>query len=157
MTQFGEPSTGSLVKPAELISHLIVVRPTGYKTEVNTSLGVKDAVEVDIDDIETGESYEGGLLFNGALIGAFKGAIGTQLLGRIVLGQAKPGQSPPYLFESATSVAADVSRASDFLTAKVSGSFSPPATAVSEPVAQPTPEQIAAFLAQQAAQQTQPA
>lgn len=148
---FGEPSTGSTIKAEELKDHLIVVRPTGHEEGINTVHGVKDAVRVDIDDVETGETYEGALFFQGNLIGSFKGAVGTQLLGRIVTGQAKPGQNAPYLFQSATANQADVQRATAFLTAKTAGSFAqPPAEApapAGAPAAAPTPEQIAAGLA----------
>lgn len=146
---FSEPSTGSVVKAEELTGHLLIVRPLAHRDGINTVHGVKDAVEVDIDDVDTGESYAGALFFQGNLIGSFKGAIGTQLLGRITRGQAKAGQTAPFLFQSATSAQSDVDKATAFLTAKAQGSFAQPAASGS-----PTPEQIAAFLAAQAASQS---
>jgi hypothetical protein len=99
---FQQPRENSAAPLDEMIGALCLFVVHAYKTGINTSFGDdKDAVEVDLhclDGRHGGEVFPGALLFQGALIGALKGAAGGDpVLGRLGQGQAKPKQNPPYV------------------------------------------------------------
>ncbi len=114
---FAPPAQGGdTAKPADLAGHLLIVKPNDYRTGILTSFGEKDAVSVDLVDLddvdpdtgEVGHQYHGALWFSGALVGSCKNQIGTLVLARMSQGTAKAGQSPPWLLADATTDAAAV-------------------------------------------------
>jgi hypothetical protein len=151
-------------KAEELLGHLLIVKPLEYRTGIATTFGETDAIDCDVDDIETGMSHAC-LFFQGFLVGSFKGGIGKTFLGIIVKGIAKPSQSPPFQFESKTGDPAAVARAERFQTLRAAGGFSAPQAVTAPPAATPpavnldnlSPEQSAALLAQLQAGASQPA
>lgn len=134
-TPFEAPASieGSSVRPADLNGHLLIIKPLEYKTGIATQLGVAEAVEVDLVDLDTNEEHKSVLFFNIALRNALKPNIGKQVLARIGQGTAKPGKSAPWILVNATDNQADIDKA----TAYLAGQVAAPAPAV-------TPAQIAA-------------
>src|ERR1035438_2478230 len=98
---FQQPSQGDQVKVADLLGSLTLIWARDYREDVTTAYGPADAVAVDIHVLEGpkgGEKFENTLLFQRALIGSLRSAIGGEpVLARIGQGVAKPGQSQPYI------------------------------------------------------------
>jgi len=77
------------------------------------------------------------------MVGALKGRVGQKVLAHLGQGQAKPGQSAPWVLEDASGDAGAVAQAEAYL-ASLSDGFTPPA-AVTKPAPAPsTPEQFSA-------------
>jgi len=113
---FVSPSSSEIgPKPADLQGHLLIITPTAYKTGITTSLGEAEAIECDVVDLDTDEQHFSVLFFNVALRSALKPNIGSQVLARIGQGIAKPGKSAPWILLDATTDAADVKKATDFI------------------------------------------
>jgi len=113
---FVSPSSSEIgPKPADLQGHLLIITPTSYKTGITTSLGEAEAIECDVVDLDTDEQHYSVLFFNVALRSALKPNIGSQVLARIGQGIAKPGKSAPWILLDATTDAADVKKATDFI------------------------------------------
>lgn len=147
MTAFAAPASleGSSVKPADLNGHLCIFKPTAYKENIETSLGKAEAVELDVIDLDTNTEHKNVLFFNVALRSALKPNIGKQVLARVGQGVAKPGKSAPWILVNASDNAADVAKATAYLTQVVA-----PATSQAAPTADAKPEitpEIAALLA----------
>ena len=137
-TPFEAPASmeSSSVRPADLNGHLLIIKPLEYKTGIATQLGVAEAIEVDIVDLDTNEEHTSVLFFNIALRNALKPNIGKQVLARIGQGTAKPGKSAPWILLNATENADDVAKA----TAYLAGQVAAPAPAVAPNVVpQPSP------------------
>lgn len=84
---------------------LLVVEPTSIETDIQTSFGAADAVKANVYVITgpgTSEDYDDCLVFPKLLASQLKGQIGHKVVGRLGQGQAKPGQSAPWLLEAAT-------------------------------------------------------
>jgi hypothetical protein len=113
---FVSPSSSEIgPKPADLQGHLLIITPTAYKTGITTSLGEAEAIECDVVDLDTNDEHFSVLFFNVALRSALKPNIGSQVLARIGQGIAKPGKSAPWILLDATTDAADVKKATDFI------------------------------------------
>jgi hypothetical protein len=115
---FQQPSQGDQVKVADLLGSLTLIWARDYREDVTTAYGPADAVAVDIhvlDGPQGGEKFENTLLFQRALIGSLRSAIGGEpVLARIGQGVAKPGQSPPYILLPYTP--ADEALATSYMT-----------------------------------------
>lgn len=156
---FQQPSQGGdQVKVPELIGALVLVYVREYRENITTSYGLSDAIAADVhvlDGPKAGESFENTLIFQKALIGALRGAIGGDpVLGRIGQGVAKPGQSAPYILQPFT--AQDAAVATAWINSRPK--FQPAAAPapVAAPVA-PVPPQAAAPAAVPAAATPSPA
>ena len=114
------------MKPADLQGHLLIIKPTGYKTGIQTSLGEAEAIEVDLVDLDTKEEHTSVLFFNVALRSALKPNIGKSVLARIGQGVAKPGKSAPWILIDATTDPLAVAKATAFLAGS---SIAPPVEA----------------------------
>lgn len=128
---FGQPnattgSTPQFVQPASSAGldlnanegALLMLTPTGAQDAVNTAYGTTSAVEADVvilDGPNQGEQIEGALIFPKVLQSQLKKYIGTGqiALGRLGKGQAKPGQSAPWMLQDFTE--GDAKLAQDFL------------------------------------------
>lgn len=121
MSQRDEFDTaGSYVAIKDLLGELVLFTPTEYIEEVKTDYGVKDAVMSDLVVLSRGcEEFRDSMIFQGSLIGALKRKIGTgrKLLGRIGKGEAKKGQSAPFILEAPS--AEDQQIARDYLAGRV--------------------------------------
>lgn len=132
---FSAPSSNTeSVKVADLNGHLLILEAIEYKTGIPTVHGDADAIEVRINDLDTGYTHDSVLFFNVALKNALKTKIGQKVLARIGQGAAKPGKSAPWILVDATGDADAVAKANAF----IAGS---PATAVASAPA-PAPANI---------------
>ncbi|UAJ15460.1 hypothetical protein SEA_PUPPERS_29 [Gordonia phage Puppers] len=114
---FGRPSGpgGDQIK-ADL-NQALLIRPTSFRSQMNTRLGPKDAVEADWI-VLTGENQgavrNSSLVFNGPLVRDFKKALDTPgqkfIVGVLVLGEATPGQNAPYILAEPTDEVMDLAR-----------------------------------------------
>jgi len=114
---FVAPSSNSSesVKVADLDGHLLILEPIEYKTGIATVHGDADAIEVRINDLDTGFTHESVLFFNVALKNALKTKIGHKVLARIGQGVAKPGKSAPWILLDATGDSEAVAKANAFI------------------------------------------
>jgi hypothetical protein len=132
---FSAPSSNTeSVKVADLNGHLLILEAIEYKTGIPTVHGDADAIEVRINDLDTGYSHESVLFFNVALKNALKTKIGQKVLARIGQGQAKAGKSAPWILIDATGDAEAVAKANAFIAGT-------PAVAAA-PAAAPAPANI---------------
>jgi hypothetical protein len=105
---FNDPAAGSGVKITEFDGRLLLVTPVGYEEEVDTVHGKKDAVRANVVVIDekaptASERHDDVLIFQGNLIGATKRYVGKgMVVGRLGLGEAKPGKNAPWLLNTAT-------------------------------------------------------
>ena len=103
---FQQPHQGDQVKVAELLGCLVLVYARELREDVATTYGPSDAIVVDIhvlDGGKGGEKFENTMLFQKALIGSLRSAIGGEpVLGRVGQGVNKPGQSAPYILQPFT-------------------------------------------------------
>jgi hypothetical protein len=113
---FSAPSSNNeSVKVADLNGHLLILEALEYKTGIPTVHGDADAIEVRINDLDTGFNHESVLFFNVALKNALKTKIGQKVLARIGQGTAKPGKSAPWILVDATGDADAVAKANAFI------------------------------------------
>jgi hypothetical protein len=113
---FSAPSNNTeSVKVADLNGHLLILEPIEYKTGIPTVHGDADAIEVRINDLDTGFNHDSVLFFNVALKNALKNKIGQKVLARIGQGTAKPGKSAPWILVDATGDADAVAKANAFI------------------------------------------
>jgi hypothetical protein len=139
---FQQPSQGDQVKIAELLGCLVLIWVRELREEIQTAYGPSDAIAADLhvlDGAKGGEKFENTLIFQKALIGSLRGAIGGEpVLGRISQGIAKPGQSAPYILTSFTDADAAVAtgyiqRMAKPFQAPASPNPNPPAAAAAQP------------------------
>lgn len=113
---FSAPSSNNeSVKVADLNGHLLILEALEYKTGIPTVHGDADAIEVRINDLDTGYTHDSVLFFNVALKNALKTKIGQKVLARIGQGTAKPGKSAPWILIDATGDADAVAKANAFI------------------------------------------
>ena len=113
---FSAPSNNTeSVKVADLNGHLLILEPLEYKTGIPTVHGDADAIEVRINDLDTGHTHDSVLFFNVALKNALKTKIGQKVLARIGQGTAKPGKSAPWILIDATGDGDAVAKANAFI------------------------------------------
>ena len=108
-------NTSDSVKVADLNGHLLILEAIEYKTGITTVHGEADAIEVRINDLDTGFTHESVLFFNVALKNALKSKVGQKVLARIGQAPAKPGKSPAWILLDATGDAEAVAKANAFI------------------------------------------
>lgn len=141
MIEFTSPASGggNVVKPADIEGHLLVVEPTEFVAEMDTSMGKSDAVRVTVHDITDQTTTDDVLWFSRVLVGSLKGRIGQKVLGVMGKGEAKPGQTAPWVLKDASGEPKAVKAATAYLTGQVA------ATLTEQPQAQDTDELVAAL------------
>ena len=127
--EFSAPAAGSVLKPAEIEGHLLVVEPNEYIEKMATQMGESDAVRCTVHDITDKTTHDEVLWFSTVLVGSLRSRVGQKVLGVMGKGVAKPGQTAPWLLQDASSVPEAVKAAQEYLAAQ-------PA----QPAAQPTAE-----------------
>lgn len=126
---FDAPSSGgSGVKPADLEGHVLVVEPLEYVPNISTSFGEKDAIRCNVHDITDKQSHEDTLFFGTALIGSFKKDIGKRLLGKLGKGEAKPGQSAPWVLVDLTGNEKAVAAATKYMNERTKSTLAAPSS-----------------------------
>lgn len=97
---------------------LLLFTPKSVETDIKTVHGTASAVKADVvvlDGPEAPATYIDTLVFPKVLQAGISGAIGSQVLGRLAQGVAKPGQSAPWVLEDASDDAAAVKLATPHL------------------------------------------
>lgn len=142
MNEFAAPAAGSVLKPAEIEGHLLVVEPIEYIASMATAMGTSDAVRCTVHDLTTKTTHPEVLWFSSVLVGSLRSKMGAKVLGVMGRGVAKPGQSAPWLLQDAS----DEPLAVDLARAYLSGAPAPaaPAPTLQE---QPAADDLAAALA----------
>lgn len=113
--QFSAPAAGSVLKPAEIEGHLLVVEPTEYIEKMPTQMGESDAVRCTVHDLNTKTTHEEVLWFSTVLVGSLRTRIGAKVLGVMSKGVAKPGQTAPWILQDASGVPEAVKEAQNYL------------------------------------------
>lgn len=114
---FSGPASASGVKITEFEGSLLLITPTSYEEGIETSFGTKDAVKANLVVIDEkspadSDAHEGILMFQGRLIGQTKPFVGKGLvLGRLGKGEAKKGQSAPWMLLDPTDDEKEIGRA----------------------------------------------
>lgn len=143
---FSAPSSNTeSVKVADLNGHLLILEPLEYKTGIPTVHGEADAIEVKINDLDTGHTHESVLFFNVALKNALKSKVGQKVLARIGQGTAKPGKSAPWILVDATGDADAVAKANAFIAGSPAVASAPAAAPAAANINDPA---VQALLAQ---------
>ena len=143
---FSAPSSNNeSVKVADLNGHLLILEALEYKTGIPTVHGDADAIEVRINDLDTGYTHDSVLFFNVALKNALKTKIGQKVLARIGQGTAKPGKSAPWILVDATGDADAVAKANAFIAGSPAVASAPAAAPASANINDPA---VQALLAQ---------
>lgn len=138
-------NTSDSIKVADLNGHLLIIEPTEYKMGIQTVHGETDAIEVRINDLDTGFTHESVLFFNVALKNALKNKIGQKVLARIGQAAAKPGKSPAWILLDATGDAEAVAKANAFIgNAGAPTPAAPAAANINDPVVQALLAQLGA-------------
>jgi hypothetical protein len=115
--QFSAPAAGSVLKPAEIEGHLLVVEPLEYIERMPTQMGESDAVRCTVHDITNKSTHEEVLWFSTVLVGSLRSRIGAKVLGMMGKGVAKPGQTAPWVLQDASAVPEAVKAAQEYLQA----------------------------------------
>lgn len=113
------PASGGIAW-ADVKGALVLVDVLSIETGINTSFGATDAVRANVavlDGDQAGEKYDDTLIFPKVLQGQLKSRVGQKVLGRVSQGQAKPGQSAPWLLAEATE--ADIAAGTAYLAGNV--------------------------------------
>lgn len=120
--EFSAPAGGgSILKPADLEGHLLVVEPEEFIENMPTAMGASDAIRVTVHDVTASQTTEGVLWFNKVLTSGLKARIGAKVLGVMGTGTAKPGQSPPWILIDASGEPEAVKAATAYLTGRELG------------------------------------
>lgn len=141
-------SSGAGLKPADVEGHLLVVEPLDHVPSMVTAYGDSDAIRVTVHDISAQQTHENVLWFPKALVGSLKLSIGKRVLGVMGKGQAKAGQSAPWVLVDASGNADAVKAATAYLTGQVAQTMTAPAP---EPAKSSTDDALAAALGNLAA------
>lgn len=113
---------GAGVVWAEHIGSLMIFEPLSLESGINTVHGEADAVKANVSIITgpgEGEDHSDVLVFPRMLAGQLRSNIGKKVVGRLGQGEAKKGQSPPWLLAEATED--DLTKAKEYLSKKTSG------------------------------------
>lgn len=96
---------GEGIKWQDFNGALLLIEPKSAGEVIQTSYGESEAVRADVavlDGPHAGATIADTLVFPKILQGQLKSQIGAKVLGRLGQGQAKPGQSPPWMLSEAT-------------------------------------------------------
>lgn len=129
-TSAAAPSGG--ITWADFNGSLLVVEPLGIENGIQTVHGANDAVRANVYVITgpgTSDDFEDTLVFPKVLQGQLKSKVGSKVVGRLTQGQAKPGQSAPWVLDAAT--ADDIAKAQAWQAARNGNQFASAAPATS--------------------------
>ena len=118
MPLFQQPSQGDKFDVSQHTGSLCLFFVHDVRQGISTPFGEKEAIACDVHVLDgpgAGEICENALIFQGALIGSLRSAVGGEpVLARITTGVAKPGQKPPFILAEFT--AGDATTAEKYLT-----------------------------------------
>lgn len=133
--EFAKPAApgGDPLDLHALLGSLLVFEVTEDIDHIQTAFtepGQKtSAVRADvyvIDGPHSGMTRKDALVFPRVLQGQLRPSIGRKVLGRIARGEAKKGQSAPWVLQAATD--ADLAKAADWSRAQAAGQFAGPSS-----------------------------
>jgi hypothetical protein len=125
--QFESPASSSGIDWKTLNGCLLILEVSEVVHGITTSFGDRDAVRANISVVEgpsAGAEYQDTLVFPAVLQSQLSSKVGKMVLGRLTQGQAKPGQSPPWMLEEAR--AGDSDKATEFLARRTTSQLSGP-------------------------------
>lgn len=102
---FASPAAATGIDWKALHGALLLFTVNGIEEGIKTVHGDSSAVRADVAVLDgelKGEDYADTLVFPKVLQSQLKSRIGQKVLGRLGQGQAKPGQSAPWLLAEAT-------------------------------------------------------
>lgn len=111
------------------IGRLLIIEPTSVEDGIQTSYGATSAVRANVTVVDTpngAEVHEDTLIFPRVLQSQLKTRIGQKVLGRLGQGQAKPGQSAPWIIQDPTE--GDIQAGVTYLNQQAASGFQAPAT-----------------------------
>ena len=111
---FASPATASGIDWKALNGALLLITPLSVEDGIKTVHGDASAVRADVvalDGAEKGEEYPDTLIFPKVLQGQLRSRVGSKVLGRLGQGNAKPGQSPPWILAEATAEDTNIGKA----------------------------------------------
>ena len=114
---FDTPAHGDRIVFDELKGSLLLFTVHSVERGVETAFGDSDAIKCDVvvlDGTHKDTTYENTLIFPRVLQGALSSKVGKKVLGRLGQGEAKKGQSPPWILEDPTDADKQVAR--DWIT-----------------------------------------
>jgi hypothetical protein len=114
------------VRPVDVEGHLLVVEPLEFRQGVQTSMGESDAVLCRVHDITASTTYDDVMWFSRVLVGRLSKRIGQKVVGVMGKGEAKVGQTAPWIIVDASSEPKAVKAATDYLTGQVAASLASP-------------------------------
>lgn len=127
--EFVQPAPpGEGIQWGDLKGSLLIVEPLALEANINTTLGEKPAVRARVSVVDgpnADEVYPDTLIFPKVLMSQTRTNIGSKVLGRLVQGVAKPGQSAPWMLDEAT--ADDMAKAQAWVRAHPASTFTQPA------------------------------
>jgi hypothetical protein len=132
---FAAPATTSGIDWKTVNGALLYIEPLGSE-KVTSSYGESDVVRSNIvvlDGPSAGDRYDDCLVFPKVLANQLRPKIGEKVLGRLGQGQAKSGQSAPWLLAEATASDIEIGRA--YLDAQSRSQFQAPAAQQQAPAA----------------------
>ncbi|MDQ0735308.1 hypothetical protein [Arthrobacter agilis] len=124
---FAAPATTSGIDWKTVNGALLYIEPLNSE-KVTSNYGESDVVRSNIvvlDGPSAGDRYDDCLVFPKVLANQLRPKIGEKVLGRLGQGQAKLGQSAPWLLAEAT--AADIEVGVAYINQQASGQLQPPA------------------------------
>jgi hypothetical protein len=116
--EFASPAAGSVLKPASVEGHLLVVEPEEYIERMTTQMGESDAVRCTVHDITEGQTHESVLWFSTILVGSLRTRVGQKVLGVMGKGVAKPGQTAPWILVDAIGQTAALEAARNYMATR---------------------------------------
>ena len=103
MSMFSAPSAPSGgIKWEDHKGHLLLIEPLSVEEGIATTFGTASAVKANVVVIDTDERFDDCLIFPKILQSQVRSQIGAKVLGRLGQGQAKSGQSAPWLLGEAS-------------------------------------------------------
>lgn len=124
MSELSSPRAGDIIKPSDVVGHLLIVRPIEFLPDFPTSNGNRDAVRVDVADLNAntdsgdwGITYRDALWFGRVLVSGLRRQMGEMVLGWMAQGIGKPGQNPPFQLTDAMGNTEAVRAAQQWLNA----------------------------------------
>lgn len=120
MSAFAQPAApGEGIQLKDHLGALLLIDVISLETGIATTFGDADAIKADVSVIDgpgSGTDYSETLIFPKVLQSQLKRSVGQKVLGRLGQGQAKPGQSAPWVLNEAS--AEDIAKGEAFLAAR---------------------------------------
>jgi hypothetical protein len=136
MTIFASPSSsggGDRLNVGDINGHHVIVNVLSVEN-VQTTLGMSEAIKINVADLTTGLASTGVLWFSKVIVSSLKNfaGSGSLVLGTVGQGVAKPGQNAPWVLNSADHIPEVVAAATAWLDANpgvIAGAIATPAPA----------------------------